>query len=133
LERELCDLQSRQGNLESQLGSNLSAPALTPGRSEDQLAQDEQSLRAKYDHARKYLGEELERVRLAVEEAKRDRWRALLPGAAVFPRLRRLGHCLFALAAGFLGAAVSLRMEASNIRTPHGNGQARERVAEEAP
>lgn len=43
------------------------------------------------------------------------RWRAMLPGAANYDAFQSVGHCLFALLAGLLGAVVARRF--ANRRT----------------
>lgn len=40
-----------------------------------------------------------------------NRWRAFLPGAANYAAFQAVGHCLFALLAGLLGAAIARRFE----------------------
>jgi hypothetical protein len=40
-----------------------------------------------------------------------NRWKAILPGTANSEAFQSVGHCLFALIAGLLGAFVALRFE----------------------
>ena len=39
-----------------------------------------------------------------------NRWKAILPGAANYHAFGSVGHCLFALLAGLIGASISARM-----------------------
>jgi hypothetical protein len=46
------------------------------------------------------------------------RWKVLLPGAANYEAFSAVGHCLFALLAGLLGAAIARRLQARRERLP---------------
>jgi hypothetical protein len=45
-----------------------------------------------------------------------NRWKVILPGAANSEDFQSVGHCLFALIAGLLGAFVALRFEKGRLR-----------------
>jgi hypothetical protein len=45
-----------------------------------------------------------------------NRWKVILPGAANSEAFQSVGHCLFALIAGLLGAFVALRFEKGRLR-----------------
>jgi hypothetical protein len=44
-----------------------------------------------------------------------NRWRAILPGAANYEAFSTIGHCLFALLAGLLGAFVAIRFDKGRV------------------
>jgi hypothetical protein len=94
------DLRSRRDSLAEQLDRYESLPSL-------------------YDHEqinsiRKLLSNTEGRIAAIEGRAPNPaaRWRALLPGAANSEPFRRVGHCLFALAAGLVGSVVSCRFHA---------------------
>lgn len=57
-----------------------------------------------------------------VDNGQPNRWSRLLPGAANYQAFGAVGHCLFALLAGLLGAVIAWRFE-------RGRGIGREAVA----
>ena len=46
-----------------------------------------------------------------------NRWRAILPGAANYESFTSIGHCLFALLFGLVGAVIARRFERRRVMT----------------
>jgi hypothetical protein len=58
----------------------------------------------------------------AIQADPSQKWKAILPGVLNYEAFRTIGHCLFALLAGFLGMAIGRRFQARQERAL-GTGQ----------